>query len=46
MHAVLHLETDGTITEPYQTFEKRLCEARPCSFLIHDDRAELLSVID
>jgi hypothetical protein len=46
MHAILHLETDGTITKQYQAFEKGLCEACPCSFLIHDDRAELLNVIN
>ncbi len=44
MHPVLDLQSDGSITENNETFEKGLRETSSSSLLVHDDRPELLVI--
>jgi len=46
VHSILDLESDRTISQDDETLEERLGEPRACSFLIHDDGAQLLMVTD
>ena len=42
VHTVLNLETNWAVAEDDETLEERLCETCTGSFLIHNDRSELL----
>ena len=42
MHTVLNLETNWAVAEDDETLEEGLCETCTGSFLIHNDRSELL----
>lgn len=46
MHAVLNLETDGTVAENDKTFEERLGETCASCFFVHNYRAKLLFIFD
>jgi hypothetical protein len=42
VHAVLHLKSDRTVTKDDEALKERLCETSTSSFLVHNDRTELL----
>jgi len=44
MHSILDLQADGPILEEDQAFEEGLGQARSCSFLVHNNGAELLKI--
>ena len=44
MHAVLHLQTDGTDAKHDESLKERLRQAGPRCLLAHDHRAELAVV--